>query len=91
MANDITGRIWKLDTAGVITRNPVKINRIIFEPAVNLDDVVATDNSGKEILSWAASADITTQNQLGASFDGQWFQGFNLTTIDGGYLKVHIA
>lgn len=91
MANDITGRVWSLDTAGVITTGPVKIDRIIFEPGANSDNVVLEDNQGKEIISWTAAADITTQEQFGSDMDGRWFQGLNLTTIDGGTLKVHVA
>lgn len=91
MANNINGDVWILDTAGVVTTKPVKVNRIIFEPGANSDDVILKDNKGTVILNWTAAADITAQQQFGADFDGRWYQGLNLETIDGGTLRVYVG
>jgi len=96
MANAITGRVWALDTAGTIWTGPVFISRMDYHPNAADNDLVTKDTRGGAI--WApvrAIAGAPNHETVGIE---TWinpspevpFEGFVLTTIDGGTLYVTI-
>jgi len=89
MANDTTGNPWVLDTAGVITTNPLHILRMVWTPTTDGDDILVTDNSGHYTWNLKAIAATTDQEieyvkELGGSSNG-----LNLVTLDHGTLYVY--
>lgn len=95
MANNTTGNVWELDTAGVISTNPVVVKNFVYKPGANNDDLLVLDNLGRTILDVKAPADITTVPQLSVAPGGpggqKTFQGLDLNTIDGGTLYVYLG
>ena len=93
MANSIGGRIWSLDTAATLSSGPVCVGKMHWRPAAAANTLLVKDSSGSVI--WAATALAAG----GAGGDEFWenpnplypYQGFVLTTIDGGTLYVDIV
>jgi len=56
MSNITTGNVWKLDTAELVTANPVYVKRIRYLPDAEADQLVITDNGGNEIWNQTAIA-----------------------------------
>jgi hypothetical protein len=68
MANDVAGRVWILDTAGIITKSPVKINGGTLVPnaaadAATLKYFWAGSPNDRKSSAVAATATVAT-NQL---------------------------
>ena len=92
MANNVTGPVWNLDTAGVVTTKPVTILGFVYKPAANSNHIVVKDNSGNIIIDWLASNSIAANPQIGLTLpQAKTFQGLNVDTIDGGNLFVYLA
>ena len=90
MANDTTGNPWTLDTAGVITTNPVYVKSIRWTPTTAGDDILIQDNGGSNVWklkSLAADSNQAIENMI--EIDGM-VNGFNLVTLDNGTVYVHI-
>lgn len=91
MANSSNGNPWALDTAGAIRTTPVKVRKMIYKPAAAANDLTVIDNSS--VTKWdvdALAAAPAGQESIDYG-DGEWFDGFNLSVIDGGTLYVHIS
>jgi hypothetical protein len=89
MANDISSRVWKLDTAGstLIWPSNAIIRFVEWNDSTGAlgDTFVLTDGNGKTILSSTAqqAGDIQT---FGLHL---WVNGLKLTTLSSGFLLVH--
>ena len=91
MANDITGRVWELDTPNGVTpvwRGMVKIKYVEWvTPATTTDTFELTDSNGKSIIKSQAQANLDVQ-----TFNLEnWYNGVFLTTLTSGTLRVHLA
>lgn len=90
MANNTTGNPWILDTAGVITTQPVNVITMEWVPNAADDDLTINDTSGNVI--W--DRDALTGGTAGMEKFGpsKFFRanGFNLSVIDGGTLYVYV-
>lgn len=81
MANDIKGKVWLLDTAAVVSRDPVLITGFIFVPAAADNAVIIKDNNTTVILDIKAAA-TTPEKQIVVMFgQPKWFEGINVTTL----------
>jgi|GEM_PF-1857787 len=96
MANDITGRVWVLDTASTsvnVFDLPVNIVSMAWHPNAVDNDLVVQDGRGKPI--WTIRATIAAPNHESVGIE-KWdnseprmpFFGFRLHTMDGGTLYV---
>lgn len=93
MANDLTARPWKIDTAGagVLWQPQVFIKFIewidLAAGAINADSFVITDRNSKTIIQSTNQAvkDVQTLNIE------NWFEGLIVPTLTaGGILYIHI-
>lgn len=81
MANNIKGKVWLLDTTGVISRDPVYVTGFVFVPAAADDAVVIKDSAATVILDIKAAAG-TPEKQIVVMFgQPKWFEGMQLTTL----------
>lgn len=88
MANVYAHTHWILDTAGVVTTDKVRIQKMEWVPTVASDDLTILDNNDETI--WDIDAD-TTPSREKIDFDsGHDFLGFNLSVIDSGVLYVYL-
>ena len=93
MANDATGNPWILDSAAVITTNMVNVQGMEYHPNAVDNDLIVKDCAGT--IKWQTRA-IAPSNAHQSSGKETWefgptiFNGFDLATIDGGTLYVHI-
>jgi hypothetical protein len=91
MANDISTKVWDLDTVGVISVNPVQVEGISVtwtSTAGTQKEVVLSQvnqenrTAGAEIFSASRSSSTVGIAELTQYFDIQGtFHGMNLTTI----------
>ena len=82
MANDITGKVWKLDTAGVIATHPVYLLRMEWHPAAAGNDLLVYDGFAHyiwETVAVSATPGGDVEMSLG---EVQWYNGFDLEKID---------
>jgi len=98
MANVYAQNNWKLDTAGVILTlgNKIKIQKIVYIPNAIDNDLILEDGNGEEIwrvraIAAGANFESVAHETLDFAPDGKWFDGFEVATIDGGYVQVYIA
>ena len=95
MANSTTGNPWTLTDAAVLRTAPLKVMAMEWRPVTaEGDDLSVTDNSGHEL--WTEKAIAVDSNGMIAynwPLNGQGLScnGFTLTTIDSGTLRVWIA
>lgn len=94
MANEYGHLQWTLDTAGVITTDKLRIQKLKWVPsATGGDDLTILDNNDEII--WDANAPATSFATEDYSYEldfgegGHDFLGFNLSVIDGGTLSVY--
>lgn len=90
MPNNLSGRVWDLDTAGggIIYQDWVKIALIYWRnPAAGGDLVVLNDRNGNPIVDGRAEG-----ANLSQVFRTQpmWYHGLNLVTLGSGTLQIHI-
>jgi hypothetical protein len=89
MANDITGKVWALDSAGSPHTNPFFCESMWWEASAADDDLLVVDNGGQTLWKQRAVA-----GDANASFVYNWegtpgiLNGITITTIDGGTLYV---
>ncbi len=84
MANDLTGvSLWKLDTAGSIATQSVRIAKLVLEPANPEDYALIKDQAdGKLIAKLKAGSDTST---VELDFPaGRLLPGFYLDTLSSG-------
>jgi len=88
MANVITGRQWKIDTAGTIWVGNAKIEQIEFTNyAADTDVFVVTDIAGRIVWEGNGAADLSPvrSGKIG------WVDGLKVTTLTtGAILLVYI-
>ncbi len=91
MANDTSASPWILDTAGTIRTGPVRVTKMEWRPNATDDDLQVSDHTGR--AKWVVKALAPAQGglELWESANGESFNGFQLTTIDGGTLYVWVA
>jgi len=96
MANSTAGKVWALDTAATLITGPVYISRMDWHPNAADNDLVVSDNLAHSI--WTVRAVSTSANHESSGIEtwenpdpGHPFNGFVLTTIDGGTLYVTIG
>lgn len=73
MANSTTGSVWKIDTAGVISTNPVYVKRMRYLPNAEADQLIVQDNGGNEVwnhVAIAAGDDIDYWFEVEGSLNG---------------------
>jgi hypothetical protein len=93
MSNVTTANPWILDTAAVITTEPVRVRRMTYIPnAADNDLEVKHANGGGVIWVTRAIAAASNNESVGQeAFEGPiGCSGFNLATIDGGKLYVYL-
>jgi hypothetical protein len=89
MANDLSGNPWKIDTAAVITTDPVRIHQCVWqEPSASGEDLTIVDNANRIIWdenSLSGGTGVSIEQDL----HGLVYSGFNVTVIDSGTLYVY--
>ena len=88
MANEITGPIWVLDTAGEISTRVIRIERIAWKNATTANHTVkVTDTSGNTIWEdFAAGATYNTSEPVHREVTGLIVQ-----TLDSGKLYISLS
>jgi hypothetical protein len=92
MANDISGRVWILDTPSASTFVLKPPNgwrpRLVewFNPINVGDSFLITGSGNKEILS--GICEVSGQSQL-FNLDN-WYYGLMLNILDSGVIKIHM-
>lgn len=89
MANTTTGKVWSLDTTGVVKAKnvPVFIKYIIWTGAANTNGLEIRDGSEMTIVKATAN---TYQLEFFWRID-QFFDGLDLQTLGGGTAYVCIG
>lgn len=94
MANDVRGKVWKLDTSGatVIWATRAKIRFIEwFNPTTIGHLMQLTDVNDRVIVDGRAEAANQTQIfDIGASGVGNYYNGLKMPTLQSGIVYVHI-
>lgn len=89
MANDYSGSVIKLDTAGTTT-DDVEVRHIIsmsWEAVAGGDTIVVKDSNGKQLWSATATAEhLTIENPIGGS---RSIPGVHASTISDGILYIY--
>ena len=73
MTDSTTGSVWKIDSTGVKTTNPVYVKRIRYLPDAEADQLIIQDNGGNEIwnqVAIAAGDDIDYWLEVEGSVNG---------------------
>ena len=89
MANDTTGKVWALDTAGAARTEPFFCEAMWWEASAADDDLLVDDLGGNTVWKQRGIA-----GDANASFIYVWhgtpgiINGLTITTIDGGTLYV---
>jgi hypothetical protein len=74
MANDISGPVWRIDTAPFTYKYPVKITNLNITDATAADHVVITQANGKPLVDFTANA-----SELDYRIGGLlWVQGISI-------------
>lgn len=89
MPNNTTGNPWVLDTAAVITTNPLRIIYMEWIPNAAADDLTILDTGGNIIWDVDALTGGTAGKEIFAPSKAYVSNGFNLSVIDGGTLYVY--
>lgn len=89
MANNITGTVWKIDTAGVITTAHIRLSHIrwVSKTASAGDGCIITDAAGRVLFEdYASGANYVSADRPEVSVPG----GIIVTLLDSGtiYLAV---
>lgn len=94
MANDLSARQWRLDTAtpfgspgALLWPGNVFIKQIIFEKySAQASNATIKDRNGKIIFQPTGAADVSPvrSNELG------WVEGFVLDTLSDGNIMVYV-
>lgn len=90
MANTFLPNVWRLDTAGVITTEAVRIRglRWVSKSATAGDDISLEDKSGEKVWeSVATGSNYVEAQDFGVN--GQNFNGLELAVLDSGTLYVY--
>lgn len=90
MANITTGNPWTCETAAAVTTKPLFVNRMVWAPEADGDDILVVDNSGATL--WSLKA-IAADSNKGITYERIFessINGITITTIDSGTLYVHI-
>lgn len=92
MSNATTGNPWILDTAGVITKNNVWLEKMVYVPNAADNDLIVEDNAGLVVWQVRAIAASANNESVGMeTFEGPMLMnGFELATIDAGSLRVYL-
>lgn len=92
MGNVTTGNPWILDTAGVLSKNNVWLEKMVYVPNAADNDLIVKDNAGLVVWQVRAIAGSSNNESVGMeTFDGPMLMnGFNLDTIDAGSLRVYL-
>lgn len=83
MANDAKGNPILIDTAGVVTADPVRVVCFIYKPNTASDQVVLEDKIGRTILDIKANA-TTAELQIVVYMDDTRFYGITCSSISSG-------
>jgi hypothetical protein len=88
VANDTTGPIWVIDTAGAIATGVVRIERIAWKNATTLNHTAkVVDGYGKTIWEdFASGATYNVSEPIGREVDG-----LTVSTLQSGKLYISIA
>jgi hypothetical protein len=97
MTNNFGGQgIWHMDTAASVLSAgaKIKLKKLVWYPNAADNDLDVQDANGESIMKCRAQIPSgATRDDIGKIVedfgDGQWFDGFNLVTIDGGVLDVY--
>ena len=94
MSNDTTGNPWTLDTAATIKTTPLRVMAMEWRPVTAAgDDLSVTDNGGSEVWTEKAIA-VDSNGEISYNWplnaQGASVNGFTLTTIDSGTLRVWV-
>ena len=82
MANVYGHKIWKIDTAGVITTDRVRVNKMTFLPNAANDDLAIVDNNSED--NWRVTNALVGGVAGTVNFDPSKpidFEGFNVSTL----------
>ncbi len=73
MANNISGPIWRIDTAPFTYTGPIRVNNLNIVDATAADHVVAKDSDGRTLVDFTANAS-ELDYRVGPL--GPWVNGF---------------
>ena len=93
MANAFGHTIWKLDTAGTITTDRVRIRRMEYIPNTAGDDLLVADSNSEDVwrVTDALVGGIAGKEFIEFGEKGYDALGFVLTISVGGLLNVWLA
>ena len=90
MANDLGGSPFKIDTAGVITTEDIKINLFVWqEPSAAGQDLTILDNGGRTLWdenSLSGGTGVSIEQEIKQD---KPCRGLNVSVIDSGTLYVY--
>jgi len=96
MANSLSSRQWKLDTAtsygsagAVLWPSNVKVEQIEWSGFAASGNLIIKDQTGRVVIDWLISATDTILAPVRLSKVG-WVNGFVLDTLSGGVVSVYI-
>ena len=91
MANAYGLKTWKLDTAGTISSDRIRVSKMRWIPNAAGDDLLVSNSAGEVIweITNALAGGVAGAEEVDFG-DGHDIDGFVLTTLGGGVLYVWI-
>lgn len=88
--NETTGRVWTLDTPGVITLEMIFIEYILWVRPTNVGDVAELTNAAESEDIWTdeVGTDEAGRSRMYYIYD-RWL-GLKLVTLDSGVLEIKL-
>jgi hypothetical protein len=94
MANDTTTNPWIITTKGLITSDPVRVQKLLWVANAADNDCVVAHANGKTVWpvrAIASGANNESVGQESIEFNPPWpFEGLDVETLDGGTLYVFV-
>jgi len=94
MANNLGGNPWVIDTAGLITSDPLRVQKMRWHPNASDNDCTVCHADGSPIWPIRAIASAANNESVGCEevdFNPPWpCYGLRVLAIDGGTLYVYV-
>lgn len=87
MANNLTGEVWEIDTAGVICTHHFRIGYLTWTPVSAGDLLIFNNADGNEVFR-AQCSPTEAGETLHFKLD-DWWHGLTVAQIDSGVAEVH--
>ncbi len=64
MSNNVTGRIWVLDTVGILTTNPVRVKKVVWNPTAASQSILFNEYEDTENDKVMAGSTVNTAGAI---------------------------